>query len=196
MHRVDEKTQRDFRRTETSGAGVKMARGESKVQRQAQQLSAQQQAMIGQQQAANRALEAQAVPGLTSLTNWGSPQIENSYEQLAMQPVASALDAVRERAQSRVSRTHNQAGYGAEQENLAGESAARLGQAAQSGQLAYQDTQLQHQLTGLKGLSELYGIDTNLLGRMIGLPTQTLGVQERAAQPTNSLRIGPLGLTF
>jgi hypothetical protein len=158
-----------------------MARGESKVQSQAQQLSAQQQAMIGQQQAANRALEAQAMPGLTGLANWGSPQIENTYEQTAMQPVASALNAVRERAQARVSRTRNQAGYGAEEENLAGQQAARLGQAAQSGQLAYQDTQLQHQLAGLKGLSDLYGIDTNLLGRMIGLPTDTLGLQERAS---------------
>ena len=173
-----------------------MARGESKVQNQAQQLSAQQQAMIGQQQAANQALEAQTVPGLTSLANWGSPQIANTYEQTAMQPVASALNAARERAQARVSRTHNQAGYGAEEENLAGQQAARMGQAAQSGQLAYQDTQLQNQLAGLKGLSDMYGIDTNLLGRMIGLPTDTLGVQERAAQPTNSLRIGPLGLSF
>jgi hypothetical protein len=173
-----------------------MARGESKVQQQAQQLGAQQQAMIGQQQAANQALEAQTVPGLISLANWGSPQIENTYEQMAMQPVASALNAVRERAAARVSRTNNQAGYGAEEENLAGQQAARMGQAAQSGQLAYQDTQLQNQLAGLKGISDLYGIDTNLLGRMIGLPTATLGVQERAAQPTNSLRLGPLGLSF
>lgn len=158
-----------------------MARGESKVQKQAQQLGAQQQAMIGQQQAANRALEAQTIPGLTGLANWGSPQIENTYEQTAMRPVASALNAVRERARARVSRTRNQAGYGAEEENLAGQQAARTGQAAQSGQLAYQDAQLQHQLAGLKGLSDLYGIDTNLLGRMIGLPDQSLAVQERAA---------------
>lgn len=173
-----------------------MARGESKVQNQAQQLSAQQQAMIAQQQAANQGLASQMMPGLTGLANWGSPQVENTYEQTAMQPVATALDAANQKAQARVSRTRNEAGYGAEEENLAGQKAAQLGQAAQSGQLAYQDEQLQHQLAGLKGLSDLYGIDTDLLSRMIGLPTETLGVQERAAQPTNSLRFGPLGLSF
>jgi hypothetical protein len=173
-----------------------MARGESKVQNQAQQLSAQQQAMIAQQQAANQALESQVMPGLTSLSSWGSPQIENTYEQQAMQPIATAMDAANERAQARVSRTRNQAGYGAEEENLAGQRAAQLGQAAQRGQLAYQDEQLQHQMAGLKGLADLYGIDTNLLSRMVGLPTETLGVQERAAQPTDSLRLGPLSLGF
>lgn len=173
-----------------------MARGESKVQQQAQQLSAQQQAMIAQQQAANRALESQAMPGLSTLMNWGSPAIENTYEQLAMQPVSSALDAARERAASRVARTQNQAGFGAEEEHLAGQQAAQLGQAAQEGQLDYQDQLLRHQMAGLSGLANLYGIDTNLLGRMLGLPTETLGVQERAAQPTNSLRLGPLGLSF
>lgn len=173
-----------------------MARGESKVQQQAQQLSAQQQAMIAQQQAANQALESQALPGLTSLVNWGSPAIENTYGQLAMQPVATALNAARERAANRVARTQNEAGFGAEEENLAGQQAAQLGQASQEGQLDYQDQLLQHQLAGLRGLSDLYGIDTNLLGRMLGLPTETLGVQERAAQPTNSLRFGPLSLGF
>lgn len=173
-----------------------MARGESKVQNQAQQLSAQQQAMIAQQQAANQALESQITPGLTGLANWGSPQIENTYLQQAMQPVAATMDAANERAQARVSRTRNQAGYGAEEENLAGQRAAQLGEAAQRGQLAYQDEQLQHQMAGLKDLADMYGIDTDLLSRMVGLPTETLGVQERAAQPTSSLRIGPLSLGF
>ena len=173
-----------------------MARGETKVQQQAQQLGAQQQQNAMQQQAANQAFQAQITPGLSSLANWGSPQIENQYEQLAMQPVATAVDSARQQAANRVSRTRNQAGYGAEEENLAGQRAAQLGEAAQRGQLAYQDTQTQNQLAGLRGLSSLYGIDTNLLGNMLRLPTSTLGVQEQAAKPTNSLRIGPLGLSF
>jgi hypothetical protein len=173
-----------------------MARGESKVQNQAQQLGAQQQQNAMQQEAANQTLQQQIVPGLQSLANWGSPQIENSYEQMAMQPVATSLDATRQQAANRVSRTKNEAGYGAEEENLAGQRAAQLGQAAQSGQLAYQDTQTQNQLAGLKGLASLYGIDTNLLGNMLRLPTQTLGVQQQAARPTSSLQIGPLALGF
>lgn len=159
-----------------------MARGESKVQNQAQQLGAQQQAMIAQQQAANRQLETGVIPGLTALENWGSPQIENTYEQQAMQPVASAMDAARERAMNRVSRTNNEAGAGAEEENLAGQQAAQAGQAAQRGQLAYQDEQLRHQTAGLQGLSSLYGIDTNLLGRMLGLPNQSLDTEQQAAK--------------
>ncbi|HVB35382.1 MAG TPA: hypothetical protein VNJ52_13560 [Patescibacteria group bacterium] len=159
-----------------------MARGEAKVQQQAQQLGAQQQAMIARQMGAGQAAEPGISSGYSSLANWGSPQIENQYEQLAMQPVSTALDAASQQAASRVSRTHNAAGFGAEEENLAGQRASQLGQAAQRGQLAYQDTQLQNQKTGLQGLSSLYGIDTNLLGRMLGLPTQTLGVQAQAAR--------------
>ena len=173
-----------------------MARGEAQVQQQAQQLGAQQQAMLGQQWGAQQA----ALPGLSSaygkLANWGSPQIENQYEQFAMQPVSTALDAASQQAANRVSRTHNTAGFGAEEENLAGQKAAQLGQAAQRGQLAYQDAQLQNNMAGLQGLSSLYGINTNLLSRMMGLPTQTLSVQEQAAKPTSSLKIGPLGLGF
>ncbi|HVB99008.1 MAG TPA: hypothetical protein VNJ12_06705 [Candidatus Dormibacteraeota bacterium] len=173
-----------------------MARGEAKVQQQAQQLGAQQQAMIGQQMAAGQAAQPGISAGYNKLANWGSPGIQNQYEQLAMQPVSTAMDAVRQQAANRVSRTHNAAGFGAEEENLAGQQAAQLGQAAQRGQLAYQDAQLQNNLAGLQGLSSLYGIDTNLLGRMLSLPTQTLGVQQQAARPTNSFRVGPLGLTF
>lgn len=173
-----------------------MARGESKVQQQAGQLGQQQQQQINQQSAANAAMEARLAPYLQAMADWGSPALENSYEQMAMQPVASALDAANERAMNRVSRTGNEAGYGAEQENLAGQRAAQLSQAAQRGQMAYQGEQFQHQLAGLKGLSDLYGIDANLLGRMLGLPTDTLAVQERAAQPNNSLKLGPFGFSW
>ncbi len=158
-----------------------MARGETKVQQQAQQLGAQQQAMIAGQMASNQGAEPAIQSGYGSLAGWGSPQIENQYEQMAMQPVSTAMDAARQQAANRVSRTHNAAGFGAEEENLAGQGAAQLGQAAQRGQLAYQDTQLQNRLAGLQGLSSLYGIDTNLLGRMLGLPDQSLSVQQRAA---------------
>jgi hypothetical protein len=174
----------------------KMARGETKVQQQAQQLGAQQQAWIDQQLGARQAAKPGITSGYNSLANWGSPPIENQYEQFATQPVSTAMDAASQQAANRLSRTRNAAGFGAEEENLAGQKAAQLGQAGQRGQLAYQDTQLQNRLAGLQGLSSLYGIDTNLLGRMMGLPAQTLGVQEQAAKPTNSIRFGPLGLSF
>lgn len=173
-----------------------MARGESKVQNEAQQLMQQQEQQAEQQQAANQQLEGSIVPGAQRLLNWGGPQILNEYEQMAMRPVASAMDAARQQAANRVSRTKNEAGYGAEEENLAGQKAAQLGEANQRGQLAYQNQQLQEQEAGLKNLADLYGVDTNLLARMIGLPTSTLSVQEGAAKPTNSLQLGPLGLSF
>jgi hypothetical protein len=173
-----------------------MARGESKVQQQAGQLGQQQQQQIDLQRAANAGLEGSLAPYLQAMADWGSPALENTYEQRAMQPVASAMDAANERAMNRVSRTGNEAGYGAAQENLAGQRAAQLSQAAQRGEMAYQGEQFQHQLAGLKGLSDLYGIDANLLGHMLGLPTETLGVQQRAAQPTNSMRIGPFGFSW
>lgn len=175
-----------------------MARGESKVANQASNLSAQQQAMIAAQQAQNQYAENQIMPGYESLENWGGPQIQNEYEQQAEQPVASAMDAEEQQAGNRVSRTNNEAGYGAEQENLAGQKAAKVGQAAQEGDLAYQQEQLQHQATGLQGLSNLYGIDTNLLSRMLGLPDESLSVDQRASEPTSKLSLGSggIGMSF
>ncbi len=173
-----------------------MARGESKVQNEAQQLMTQQEQQAAAQQAANQQLQGATTPTAEGMLNWGSPQIENDYEQAEMQPVDSAMDTARQRAASRVSRTRNEAGYGAEEENLAGQQAAGEGNAALRGKLAYQNQQLQEQQAGLKSLADLYGVDTSLLSRMLGLPNESLATQEGAAKPTNSFKFGPLGLSF
>src|SRR5208283_4651164 len=40
------------------------------------------------------------------------------------------------------------------------------------------------QLSALQGLSGLYGVDTNLLGRTLGIPSQLLNVRANASRPS------------
>lgn len=159
-----------------------MSRGaEKKVQQQAEQQAQLYNQMIAAQQAERQAARQQLLPLYSQLANWSSPALENQLQQVALGPVRSALDALRESAAARVARTNNPAGFAAEEENLAGQQAAALSRAAQQAELAYQNEQFRRQMAGLAGLGSLYGIDTNLLGRMLGLPVSALSVAERAA---------------
>lgn len=159
-----------------------MSRGaEKKVQQQAQQQAQLYNQMIAAQQAADQAARQQLTPLYLRLAQWDAPEVANALEQTALEPVRSAFDALRESAAARVARTGNPAGYAAEEENLAGQQAAALGREARQASLDYQNLAFQRQMAGLGGLASLYGIDVNLLGRMLGLPIGALGVAERAA---------------
>jgi hypothetical protein len=50
--------------------------------------------------------------------------------------------------------------------------------------VTFANTALQQQNSGLQGLSGLYGVDTNFLGRTLGLPSQLLGVRANASRPS------------
>ncbi|HEV2386772.1 MAG TPA: hypothetical protein VGS20_05895 [Candidatus Acidoferrales bacterium] len=158
-----------------------MARGEKQIQQQAQGLSRSQQAQAAAQLARNQAMEPGIVAGYQGEVNWGNPKLENSYEQMSEQPAATAVDAVAQQAAARAARTNNPAGFGAEEENLAGQRATQMSQAAQRGFAQYANQQLAEQRAGLQGLSDLYGIDTGTLRTMLGLPAQSLGVAQSAA---------------
>lgn len=158
-----------------------MARGEKQVQQQAQALSTSQQAQANAQLAQTQAEEPGIISGYQSEANWGNPTLENTYEQMGMQPAATAVDAAAQQANARAARTNNAAGYGAEEENLAGQRATQVSQAAQRGFAQYANQQLAEQQAGLQGLSGLYGIDTGTLRTMLGLPAQSLGVAQNAS---------------
>ena len=51
-------------------------------------------------------------------------------------------------------------------------------------QLAFSNTAFQRQMAALQGLSGLFGVDSNLLGRTLGIPAQLLSVRANASRPT------------
>ena len=49
--------------------------------------------------------------------------------------------------------------------------------------LAFTNTAFQRQMAALQGLSGLFGIDSNLLGRTLGIPAELLNVRANASRP-------------
>ena len=45
-------------------------------------------------------------------------------------------------------------------------------------------------MAGLSALGQTYGIDTNLLGRAMGIPPELLGVRERASTGSSTAGLG------
>src|SRR5713226_9015322 len=79
--------------------------------------------------------------------------------------LASAFDALQQSAQNRLAR----------QKGI-----AEAGQ-AQKNQLAFTNNAFQRQMAALQGLSGLFGVDSNLLGRTLGIPADLLRVRANAS---------------
>lgn len=108
----------------------------------------------------------------------------------SMGALASAFAALASRAANRTARTRNSAGYGDLLDALAQERGRQTSSLAQQNQLAFADRARQDRLAGLQGLSGLYGVDSSLLGRAMGIPASLLGVR------ANASRSGTSGLDY
>jgi hypothetical protein len=96
--------------------------------------------------------------------------------------LASAFGSLQQAAQNRVARTRNAAGFGDLEDELARQKGvAQANQAAQN-QLNFSNTAFQRQMAALQGLSGLYGVDTNLLARSLGIPADLLNVRANASR--------------
>ena len=96
--------------------------------------------------------------------------------------LASAFDSLQQAAQNRVARTNNSAGFGDLEDNLARQKGiAQSNQAAQN-QFNFSNTAFQRQMAALQGLSGLYGVDTNLLSRSLGIPAELLNARSNASR--------------
>ena len=69
---------------------------------------------------------------------------------------------------------------------------ANAGQAQQN-QLAFSNTAFQRRMAALQGLSGLYGIDANLLGRTLGIPTELLNARANASRSSGGGFFSSLG---
>lgn len=134
------------------------------------------------------------------LANPGYTQAQQAAITGASQgALSSSFDALAQNAASRMARTRNSAGYSESLDQLARDQAQQESSTAQQNQIAFANKAQQNQLSALQGLSGLYGVDANLLGRTLGIPAELLGVRQRADGSTSaSARIGfgPIGLSF
>jgi hypothetical protein len=96
--------------------------------------------------------------------------------------LSSAFDSLQQAAQNRLARTRNSAGFGELADELARQKGIAQAGQAQQNQLGFSNTAFQRQLAALQGLSGLYGVDTNLLGRTLGIPSELLNVRANASR--------------
>ena len=155
------------------------------------------QALTDQQLAQTNALNQQLLGQQQSLGN----QVGAQYQSLLNNPgysaadkaaitgqsqgaLASAFDALQQSAMNRMARTGNSAGFADLTDELAREKGREEAGVAQQNQLNFSNTAYQRQMAALQGLSGLYGVDTNLLGRTLGIPSQLLNVRANASRPS------------
>jgi hypothetical protein len=98
--------------------------------------------------------------------------------------LASAFDSLQQSAANRAARTRNTAGFADLSDDLARQKGIAAGNQAQQNQLAFSNTAFQRQMAALQGLSGLFGVDTNLLGRTLGIPAELLNTRANASRPS------------
>src|SRR5690242_1632629 len=161
----------------------------SRAQTQTQNLTDQQLASINalnrqflnQQQQTGNALNSQFQ---NILNNPGlSPADKAAVTGQSQGALASAFNSLQQSAANRVARTNNPAGFSELTDELARQKGIAEGNQAQQNQLAFTNTAFQRQMAALQGLSGLFGVDTNLLGRTLGIPAELLNVRNNASRP-------------
>src|SRR6266481_3253213 len=107
--------------------------------------------------------------------------------------LASAFDSLQQSAQNRLARTRNSAGFADLTDELARQKGIAEGNQAQQNQLAFTNTAFQRQMAALQGLSGLFGVDSNLLGRTLGIPAELLNVRANASRSNGGGFFSALG---
>lgn len=166
------------RKSGTYCGPVALCRGGEKtkqrlVQSQLQQQNALNQQLLGQQQQ----LQGQLLPQFQAIaaSPGYTPEEKAARVTAAMGPLGARFDAAREAAANRVARTRNEAGYGELEDELAREQGRQAGELGAELESTAADKAHQERLQALGDIAGLYGVDTNLLSRAMGLPAQLIG---------------------
>jgi hypothetical protein len=155
---------------------------QSLTDQQLQQTNALNQQLLGQQQSVGNLLTPQFQ---SILNNPGySAADKAAITGQSQGALASAFDSLQQSAANRAARTGNSAGFSELTDELARQKGIAEGNLAQQNQLNFSNTAFQRQMAALQGLSGLYGVDTNLLGRTLGIPAELLNVRANASRPS------------
>jgi hypothetical protein len=149
------------------------------------------QQFLGQQQQIGSTL----IPQFQSiLNNPGlSPADKVAVTGQSQGALASAFDSLQQSAQNRLARTRNSAGFGGLTDELERQKGIAQAGQAQQNQLAFTNTAFQRQMAALQGLSGLFGVDSNLLGRTLGIPAELLNVRNNASRSNGGGFFSALG---
>ena len=170
-----------------------MSRGAQQTTRNlTDQQLAQQNQMISQESQADAQDRSLLVPTIQSLLNSQgyTPQQQSAITQQSLGASNTAFNALQERAANRAAATNNSAGFGDLTAQLGREQAQTDASQAQQNQVTFANQQLKEQLAGLSALGQTYGVDTNLLGKAMGVPSELLGVRQRASTGSSTAGLG------
>lgn len=151
---------------------------------------------LEQQQQNNRNAESSSLfPGYQSMLDSGYSNAEkSSIVGGALTPIAGAYGSARGEAGRHVARTRNSAGYGSTLSDLARGQSQDMANASSNTQVKFADEKQRRKEAGLKGISELYGVDTSFLNALGGQQLDLMGVgnsvQSRSRGVLGSLAAG------
>jgi hypothetical protein len=172
---------------------------QAQTQAQIDQQLAQQNSMNQQIYSNSQGLGSQAAAGYQNMVaNPGYTAGEQSAITNASQSaLSSAFNALAQNATNHAARTRNSAGYGELIDSLARTQGQQQANLAQQNQFAFGNAARSDRNAGLAGLSGLYGTDTSLLGRALGVPASLLNAQVQNSRSSNfQMGFGPNGLSF
>ena len=153
---------------------------QSLTDQQLQQTNALNQQLLGQQQSVGNLLTPQFQ---SILNNPGfSAADKAAITGQSQGALASAFDSLQQSATNRAARTGNSAGFSELTDQLARQKGVAEGNLAQQNQLNFSNTAFQRQMAALQGLSGLFGVDSNLLGKTLGIPSELLNVRANASR--------------
>ena len=161
-----------------------MSRGaQSTTRKLTDQELAQQNQLISQSDQQSQQDRSAMLPTIQSLLNSQgyTPQQQSDITQQSLGASNTAFNALQEKAANRTAATNNSAGYGDLTAQLGREQAQTDASQAQQNQITFANQQLKEQLAGLSALGQTYGVDTNFLGKAMGVPSELLGVRQRAS---------------
>jgi hypothetical protein len=161
-----------------------MGRGAQQTMQLTNQQLASQNAVNQELLGQGQTLENTAATGYQNLlANPGYTQTQQTaITGQSMGALASTFAALASSAANHAARTNNAAGYGDVLDSLARQQGQQASSLAQQNQLAFANQSKQDQLTALQGLSGLYGTNSSLLGKALGVPGQLLGVDASVAR--------------
>ena len=137
-----------------------------------------------QQNQASQALESQLTPLYTSMLSEGyTPEQKNAMTTAGMGAEAGAFDAESNAAQNRVAATKNDAGFSAEEDQLARDKGTGMGTEAANLQAGFANQEQANQKFGAQGLESLYGTNTGAMENMYGLGPSTLNAYQAEQTP-------------
>ncbi len=140
------------------------------------------QSLTDQQLNQTNALNQQLLGQQQSVGNLLTPQ----FQSILNNPGFSAADkaAITGQSQGALASAFDSLQQSASEltDDLARQKGVAEGNLAQQNQLNFSNTAFQRQMAALQGLSGLFGMDSNLLGRTLGIPAELLNVRANSSR--------------